>query len=178
MSARKFRFVNLIIVILLSITLVTPALADKPLILEETEYYDHTWYSCADFDVQVVGVQVMKAKVKFTDDFGILRNNAQTAFEEKIINAETGKYLISRAQWTWNMFFEDNYSTKSILAGSLWRITTPDGGVVWQDNGVEKYVGIYVDFSTGEIIFVNPYHVAGQKPDYLYLADTICEALK
>jgi len=181
MLKRKVRYVSLLVVILLVLTTITPALADVPftkLVWEDTTPYDYTWFSCGDFDVQNVGVHHTKIKLKVDDDYNLLRNNAQTSIEGKIINSVTGKYLVERGQWTWNMFFEDNISTKSVLAGLNWLITTPKGGLVWLDTGVEKYVGIYINLLTWEIILTDPYHVSGPNPDYAELEATICEALR
>jgi hypothetical protein len=118
----------------------------------------------------------MKAKVKIDEAWNILRNNAQTGYSGKLINKTTGNYIFERAQWTWNMAFENNVSTKSVLSGTQYQLVEPGGGVLYIDKGVYKYVGITIDLVNGTIIFTDPYHVAGHHDEYT--EDIICDALK
>lgn len=178
MYTRIIRIFMLAAIAVLALGTYTPALADQPMVLEFYSEYNFLWFSCGDFDIQAVGIHSGEAKVKVDEQFNILRNNAQTRDRGIVINTTTGKYLIEDELWTWNMHFENNISTKSVLAGRNWTFKYPDGRMVWQDNGVEKFVGIYVNLLTEEIIFTNPYHVSGQKPDYDQLADTLCAALR
>ena len=180
MLTRKL-LVSVLVVALFALGVVTPALAEKPfewLIMEENEDYDNT-FSCGDFDVRVVGSKHMTAKIKHDEQWNILRNNAQTGFTGTLTNMTTGKYLIERAHWTWNMAFENNISTKSVLAGSQYLLKESNGRVIWLDKGVMKYVGIYIDLINGILEFTEPYHVAG---NFYFLegdlGEAICDALR
>lgn len=181
MPARKLGLVSLLAVVMLFLAPSAQVFADAPFIPLEIKNefpYDNYLFSCGDFDVWAEGIHTNNIKLKIDEAYNILRNNAQTSEVGTIYNKSTGKYLIDRGQWTWNMFFENNISVKSVLAGGVWRITNPDGGVVWLDTGVEKYVGIQVNLLTGEVILTPPYHIAGQNPDYTQLESTICAALR
>lgn len=181
MLTKKYHLVSLLAAIIIATAAVTPVGAVAPFIkidIDSTDTYDYPWFSCGDFDVWAEGVHTTNIKIKADYELNIISNNAQTSVVGTIYNKTTGEYLIEHELWTWNMYFEDNYTIRSVLAGSITRITDPDGGLVWLDVGVEKFVGIYVNLLTGELIFVPPYLDVGTNPDYAEFVDTICEALR
>ena len=153
--------------ILLTLTLVTPALAGKPDMITIPVDDMFVIGECDGFSV----IEHVQGRIKVSTHFdrngNFVMEIARFSLRHTFSNSETGASIFSPDVGIDRTVINPDGSGTTAVIGIVTRIVIPGEGVVFQNLG-----RIVFDINTGEVVFE-----AGQHDDFVNLFPVLCSAL-